>query len=188
MRRFLFNKALRVLLLTNAMVLVSGAMLIPIYALFVEDIGGSLMDASLTGGIFALVAGITTLFAGRFADRIKRDKLIVVYGYALSGLGFLLYNFVESILFLFAIQVLVGFSEAFYSPAFDKLYTKHVTIKKAGREWGAWESMNYFSIAIGAFLGGLIVTFFGFNVLFTIMAFLCCLSAIYIWQLPKRVL
>jgi MFS family permease len=188
MRKFLFNKALRILLITNGMVLISGAMLIPIYALFVEEIGGSLMDASLTGGIFALVAGITTLFAGRFADRIKRDELIVAYGYAISGIGFMLYNFVDSIWFLFAVQALVGFAEAFYSPAFDKLYTKHVTMKKAGREWGVWESLNYFSIAIGAIVGGLIVTAFSFKLLFMIMAVLCCLSAIYIWRLPKRVL
>ena len=53
MKRFLFNKALRILLITNGLVLLTGAMLGPIYALFVENISGDLLDASLTGDFFA---------------------------------------------------------------------------------------------------------------------------------------
>ncbi len=188
MKRFLFNKALRILLITNGLVLLAGAMLGPIYALFVENIGGDLLDASLTGGFFALAAGVTTLIAGKFADKNKRDELIVASGYLVMGIGFLLYIFVNSIWFLFGVQILIGFAEAFYSPAFDALYSKHVTKKKAGREWGAWESMNYFSIAVGAVIGGFIASNFGFNTIFAIMSALCFISAIYIFHLHKRVL
>ena len=76
MKKQICNKSLRILLITNGIVLIAGAMLGPIYALFVEKIGGSLLDASLTGGFFALAAGITTLLAGKFADKHK-DELIV---------------------------------------------------------------------------------------------------------------
>jgi MFS family permease len=188
MKRFLFNKALRILLITNGLVLLAGAMLGPIYALFVENIGGDLLDASLAGGFFALAAGVTTLIAGKFTDKNKRKEFIVGLGYAVMGLGFLLYIFVNSIWFLFGVQILIGFAEAFYSPAFDALYSKHVTKKKAGREWGTWESLNYFSIAIGAVIGGLIVSNFGFTAIFAIMSALCFISAIYLFHLHKRVL
>ena len=104
------------------------------------------------------------------------------------GLGFLLYIFVNSIWFLFGVQILIGFAEAFYSPAFDALFSKHVTKKKTGREWGTWESMSYFSIAIGAATGGLIVSNFGFTPIFAIMSTLCFISAIYIFYLHKRIL
>ena len=184
----IFNKALRILLITNGLVLLAGAMLGPIYALFVERIGGDLLDASLTGGLFALAAGVTTLIAGKFVDKNKRNELIIVLGYFTMGLGFLLYIFVNSIWFLFGVQILIGFAEAFYSPAFDALYSKHITKKKAGREWGAWESMNYFSIAIGAVIGGLIVSNFGFNAIFIVMSVLCFISAGYIFYLRKRIL
>jgi len=74
MKRFLFNKALRILLITDGLVLIAGAMLGPIYTLFVEKIGGNLLDASLSGGIFAFGAGITTLIAGKFADKFKEKE------------------------------------------------------------------------------------------------------------------
>ena len=186
--KLFFNKAIRILLLTNGIVLIAGAMLGPIYALFVERIGGSLLDASITGGVFAFAAGLTTLVAGKYADKIKENELIVSLGYSIMGVGFLLYIFVNSIYHLLLVQVLIGFSEAFYSPAFDALYSKHLTRKKAGREWGAWEAMNYFSIAFGSAIGGFIVTKFGFNVIFIIMALLCLSSSIYIYHLPRKIL
>ena len=184
----LFNRALRILLTTNGLVLLAAAMLGPISAIFVESVGGSLIDASLTGGIFALAAGLTTLVAGKYADKSKNDEKIVVFGYFLMGLGFFLLNFVNSVWSLFAVQALIGFAEAIYSPAFDAVYSKHLVIKKAGREWGAWESMRYFTTAVGAAIGGVIVTLFGFGAIFTLMAALCFISALYIWHLPRRVL
>ncbi len=188
MKRWLFNKALRILLITNGLVMVAGAMLGPIYAFFVKEIGGNLLDASLTGAFFALGAGITTLIAGKIADKSKRDEWIVAIGYAIMGFGFLTYMFVNSIWFLFGVQLLIGFAEAFYSPAFDSLYTRHTTKTKVGREWGVWEATNYFSLAGGAGIGGLIVTYFGFNTMFIVMAVLCFMSAVYIFHLHKRIL
>jgi len=188
MKKIFFNRALRILLITNGIVLISGSMLGPIYALFVEKVGGDLLDASFTGGVYALAAGLMTLIAGRYADKIKENELIVVIGYLMIAFGFLLYLFVDSIWFLFVIQIIIGFGEAIYSPAFDALYSKHIAETKAGRQWGAWESMNYFTCAAGAAIGGLIVAYFGFNAIFIIMTLLCLASALYIYLLPRKIL
>lgn len=188
MKKLFFNKALRILLFTNAMILVSVAMLAPIYAIFVERVGGDLMDASIAGGIFAFVAGITTLVSGKYSDKIKETELIIIFGYLIMGIGFLLYFWVSSVAFLFMVQVVIGLGEAIYSPAFDAVYSKHLDGHKSGTQWGAWESMNYFTLAFGAIIGGSIVTFFGFQILFAIMAILSFSSAIYIYHLKRNVL
>ncbi|MFH1611636.1 MAG: MFS transporter [Patescibacteria group bacterium] len=188
MKRLFFNKALRILLSTNAMILTAAAMLGPIYALFVERVGGDLMDASIAGGIFAFVAGLTTLVSGKYSDKIKENELIVVLGYVIMGVGFLLYFWVSSIVFLFIVQAIIGLGEAIYSPAFDAVYSKHLDGHKSGTQWGAWESMNYFTTAVGAVAGGGLVTLFGFQTLFVIMAMLCFSSAIYIYRLKRSVL
>lgn len=187
-KKFIFNRALRILLVTNAMVLVAGAMLGPIYALFVERIGGDLLDASFAGAIFAFVAGTTVLLSGRYSDKIKQKKLVVILGYIIMGVGFLLYTQVDSVWFLLFVQVVIGFGEAIYNPPFDALYSEHLDAGKDGTEWGAWESVNYYSVAVGAVAGGFFVTNFGFTPLFVIMALLCFLSALYVYKLPRRVL
>lgn len=188
MKKQFLNKPLRILLYTNAMILTAGAMLNPIYAMFVEKVGGDLMDASLSGGIFALVAGLTTLLSGKYADKIKENELIIVLGYVIMALGFFLFFFVNSIFFLFIAQAIIGFGEAIYGPAFDAVYSKHLDDHKSGLEWGFWESTNYFTRAVGAIIGGTIATLFGFKTLFIIMAGLCLVSGLYIFHLKRSVL
>ncbi|MCK5476992.1 MAG: MFS transporter [Candidatus Aenigmarchaeota archaeon] len=188
MRNIFFNRALKILLITNSLIMTASAMLGPIYALFVEKIGGNLLDASIAGGVFAFAAGITTLISGRYTDRTKEKQKIVVFGYFLIGIGFLLYIFVNSIWFLFFVQILIGFAQALCSPAFDALYSKHITKTRRGIEWGEWEASSYFSSAFGAVIGGVIVSLFGFNMLFIIMAFFCFSSSLYLCFLPKRIL
>src|SRR5680860_81477 len=183
-----FNKALRILLSTNAMILMAGAMLGPIYAIFVGTVGGDLMDASIAGGIFAFVAGVTTIISGKYSDKIKENELIIVLGYIIMGTGFFLYFWVNSIIFLFIVQAIIGLGEAIYSPAFDAVYSKHLSGHKSGTQWGAWESTNYFTTAIGAIVGGVLVTIFGFQTLFIIMGTLCFGSALYIYHLKRSVL
>ena len=173
MKKPFINRALKILLSTNAIILMSVAMIGPIYALYVEKVGGDLMEASLAGGIFALTAGITTLFSGKISDKIKESELIVVIGYFIMGIGFMLYTVVDSMIFLYVVQVIIGLGEAIYSPAFDSVYSKHLDSKQSGTQWGAWESMNYFTIAAGAVVGGFLVSLFDFKILFVVMALMC---------------
>jgi len=188
MKLLSLNKPLKILLFTNALIRISAAMLAPIYALFVKKIGGDLIDASLGGGIYALVAGLMTIISGRFSDKVKENELILVLGYSIMGIGFLLYFWINSIIFLFIVQAIIAIGEALYLPVFDALYTKHIDKNKTGSQWGLRESMNYFVIALGAIIGGGLASFFGFQTMFILMAFLCFVSAFYIYSLKRSVL
>ncbi|MBU1167764.1 MFS transporter, partial [Patescibacteria group bacterium] len=117
----MLNKAVRVLIITNGLILFAGALLGPIYAFFVKEIGGGILETSLTIGVFGLAAALTTYLTGLYVDRIKRPAMIVVVGYIVMGVGFFLYIFVESLWMLFLVQIVIGFAEAFYSPAIDTL-------------------------------------------------------------------
>jgi len=176
------------MLATNALILFAGAMLGPIFALYVKEIGGDLLTASISVAVFCVAAGIAVLIAGHYADKIKENELIIVFGYAVMGFGFIYYLFVDSVPTLLIAQVIIGFGEAIYIPAFDAIYSKHLDRKKAGREWAAWESLFYFTFAIGAVAGGLVVTQFSFDAIFVIMAILCFISAGYIYFLPRKIL
>ncbi len=186
MKNKTFNSSLKILLMTNAFILLAGAMLGPIYALFVKEIGGDLLDASIAGAVFAFAAGITVVVSGKFGDSVKENKFILLLGYFLMGLGFLLYMFVESLIVLLLVQVIIGLGEAVYAPIFDALYSKHLDRGKYATEWGVWESMDYFTSAFGAIAGGFFVTYFGFKAMFFLMALLCFSSCIYIWLVRKQ--
>lgn len=160
----------------------------PIYAIYVEKIGGNLLDIGLAGGVFALAGAVTAFITGRYSDKIKESEFFIVFSYAFMGVGFLLYMIVDSIFSLLLVQILIGISRASYGPAFDALYSRHLHLDHAGKTWGAWESMSYLATAIGATIGGIIAFTIGFNALFIAMAALCFFSAIYIFFLPREIL
>ena len=182
------TRPLKILLATNGLYYLSGSMLGPIYALFVEDVGGSLLDASYAFAVFAIAAGITAFISGKYTDKVKDPELIIVAGYLAVALGYFSYMLVGSIWHLFGAQILIGLGGALYSPAFDALYSEKTEKGKTGREWGAWEVMYYAVTAAGALIGGFVATYFGFDVLFAIMGTLTFASALYIYFLPRKAL
>jgi MFS family permease len=174
--------------MTNGLILIASAMLGPIYALFVDKVGGDILDAGFAGAAFSLAAGFTVIISGKLTDKIKEKELILVVGYVIMGLGFLSYIVVSSMWMLLIAQIVIGFGEAIYVPAFDAVYSKHLEEDNIGSQWGAWESMNYFATAGGAVVGGFVATKFGFSPLFVIMAILSIASGFYIWRLPRKIL
>lgn len=168
--------------------LLAKAMLGPIYALFVEDLGGDLVDAGLTFGVFAFAAGITTLIVGSLSDRVKEDELIISAGFLITAFGFFYYIFVDSLATLMIAQVIIGLGEATKFPAYDEVFSKHLDKGTGGREWGAWEALSYFTAAIGAVGGGYLAAEMGFDAIFIIMGALSLWAAIFIYRLPRKVL
>lgn len=182
------NRALRSLLTANSLVLLASAMLVPIYAIFVEEIGGDLMDASIAGALFTFAAAITSYLTGHYADQLRRKDFVVVLGATIMSLGFLALVIADSIHELFIIQIIIGLGEAIYYPPYDALYSENIQKSKKATSWGIYGSMEYFTATVGALLGGYIATTFGFNILFISMSLFCLASGVYLYMLPRKVL
>jgi len=170
------------------MILVATALFGPIYALFVKEIGGGLIDAGIAFGVFSFTAGLVTLVSGTLSDKVKEVELVIVLGFIVTSVGFLSYIFVDSMTGLLIAQIIVGLGTAIKYPAFDAVYSKHLDDGLGGREWGAWESMYYFTTAFGAVAGGYLATEFGFNAIFITMAVLSFLGGLFIYMLPRKLL
>ena len=182
------NKALRIMLFTNALILIASAMLAPIYAIFVEKIGGDLLDASYASALYSLISGLGVYVMAKYSNKIKEKELVVVAGYIIIAIGFLAYLFVQNVWNLLFVQIIIGLGVALYSPPWDTIYSEHLSKTNETTQWGAWESVNHFTVALGSFIGGLVVSFFGFNALFILMSTLSLASAIYIYKLPRNIL
>ncbi len=181
------HRIFRFLFITNMLVLFSGYMFSPIYALFVEKIGGNMLDAGLASSVFGITGAIVTLFIGRFVDKTNTSWIILALGYSLKSIAFLVLFFVNNVVGLIIVQVLLGMGGAIVWPPFDKLYTRFMDKNKIATAWGMWEAMDYFVGAIGAGIGGALTQFLGFKVLFLIMSFITLVSAIGVWYIHKKI-
>lgn len=169
------NKELKILLTSFSLIILAGGLFGPLYAVFVENIGGGLISAGGAYSFFSISAGVLMFLMGKWEDRVKHQEKLVVVGYLLSSFGFLGYLFIDRPIELFIVQIILGVAEAMWMPAFDSLYTRNLDKGKFASEWGIWDSLYFIIGGISAAAGGVIAKMYGFKFLFVVM-FLLSLS------------
>src|SRR3989344_2292908 len=179
------HKQLRLFLVVDGIYALAFGMLGPIYAVFVQQIGGDILEAGTAWAIFMISSGIGIFLMGKLQDRISKDKLFLVAGYAMRSLGFLGYYFVSNVTQMFVLQILLGLSVVIISPATYSFYSKHVNSKKRAFEWSLWEGMWYIAQGSGALAGGFLASLYGFKTLFLAMFGYSIVSLIIATQLRE---
>ena len=165
-------------------------MLVPVYALFVEKVGGGALSAGFTAGALGFAAAISAFVSGRMIDKLNPNQTrnILSLGWLAIGLAILLYMLVESVAALFVVQIILGLVKTVSAPAFDTLYSRHLDKSSTGQEYGVWEASFFLTAGIGAVIGGILVDNFGFNGVFIAMSSLAVFAAAYIRSVPEDIL
>ncbi len=172
------QRELKILLSASGLSILAAGLFGPIYAVFVQEIGGDLLTAGMAYSAFAIAAGILIFLISRWEDHIKHQEKLIIAGYALGCVGFFGYLLIQNPFDLFVVQSIFGVATAVGAPAYDGLYSRHLDKGKFVSEWGLWESMNYILIGISAAIGALLASLYGFRFLFAVMLVLSILGLI----------
>lgn len=169
------HKVLKVLIVSSLFFNFAIGMLGPIYAIFVQEMGGGILVASYSWAVYTAAVGSLILLFGRFEDRFNKRKVFIA-GRALNVVGIAGYLFVSSPLHLFIVQGILGIAVAMMNPTFEALYSRGLRRGREAFEWSVWEGSIYLAIALAAVLGGTVVALFGFQTLFITMTSFAFLS------------
>jgi MFS family permease len=140
----------------------------PFYAVFVEKIGGSLLDMGFTVTVFGICTGLLMIIVGKLSDKLNKE-LITVFGYGFFALGSLLYLIISSPWQLFVLQIIFAIGTACLSAHLTALFAKYVQKEKEGEQWGLEKGGSFIAVGIASFIGTLIVNQWGFEFLFFTM-------------------
>lgn len=141
----------------------------PIYAIFVMEIGGDVLEAGVAYGIFSLVSGLFVFFVGRSTFFKKRLRQMAVFGYVLFTLGNGGYLLIQNPFQLFIVQIILGIAGGILEPSWDGLFSANLTEERAAHSWATWAGIQNIAIGVGALAGGLIVALYSFKLLFMVM-------------------
>ncbi len=145
---------------------------IPIMALFVEQIRHNNTYIALWTGIVVAASGISNIiFApkiGRFADKIGPNKIIVV-SLTFCGVIFYLQSLVDNIYTLILLRLLLGAGLGGLMPCINAMFKKNVSSAKIGMVLGFNQSAFALGNFTGSFGGGIIASQFGIKNVFTIV-------------------
>lgn len=159
----------------------------PIYAIYVEEIGGDILAAGTSWAIFMIVSGIGIMIMGKIQDKMKREKPIIIFGSVLTSLAYLGYFFVSNVAQLFLVQALLGLSTVIKTPAYDSFYTRYLEQGKFASQWAAWESLWYISAGFAAIMGAFLAKIFSFKALFLAMFFLSLIGLAFVTKLEDKI-
>ena len=152
---------------------------IPLY-LYVER-GFSLQQTLYFFIFYAAIFAISTPFAAKFAAQagLKHSVLLGVPFYLVFVL--LLYFLPVLNTPLFVIAGMLGLSQAFYWMGMHLVFAHVSDHKHRGEEFGKRKFFTIIATMFGPLLGGLLIKFVGFNIVFILASLLLFLSAFFLF-------
>jgi MFS family permease len=180
------SRRIRILLYGSNIWFFGEGMLGPIFAVFTAKVGGNILDVSWIWAMYLLVTGVFTIIVGKISDQYVSKEKLMVSGYALNTVFTFAYLLVDSPATLLLVQAGLGVAAALATPTWDALYSDHEHGSTAGYLWGLAGGQAQFLTGIAVLLGGLILTYFSWTVLFVIMGTIQTIATIYQAQILRN--
>ena len=171
------HRNIKLLLLASTLIHAGANLLAPVYAVYIEQIGGNLLDAGIAVGIYAILKGILYFLFDK-VDESKFSKRVMMFtGYAIMGLGYLTYLFAQTPHHVFIIQGILAVGETIINPSWCATIAVSLEEGKERHIYSHFYGYRSLFEGLAAILGGLFAMQFGFNVVFGCMAGLALTSA-----------
>lgn len=136
----------------------------------------NLSSISLSWGAFLISTTFFLFILSRFGDKISDKKSLLLGGFAIRAISWILFIFVQDLAGLILVQIILGIGEALGTPSFEALFVEHLEKGKHIMDYSEWKLIVNATSAVAAILGGFFISKFGFNVLFISMAMLAIVS------------
>lgn len=179
------NKIQRWLLMASFIGTFAEQMITPLYGMFVDKIGGSILDAGIGYAIFSILTGLVIIITGKLKWFNNNLQLIVFLGFTISSFGDLGYYFVHNAVGLFIVQATNGISVGLLNPAWEALYTQNGEEGKEHELWSFWGGGANIATGLAALVGAGITTLISFKAMFLTTAAINVFAVYYsflIWR------
>jgi MFS family permease len=157
-------KSHQIILWSYALSMLSDGILIPIYAFFVQKVGGGILETAGAISAFSIVAGITTILITQKSWNAQHKLRFLWVGWLIWLLGVISYLFIYNVETLFVAAILTGLGNALANPALDAEFSE-ATSGDSFAGWGSFEGINSIVSGVAALMGGVVVIRFGFDTL-----------------------
>lgn len=150
----------------------------PLLAIFTERVGGSVLDISWAWAMYLVFYGVLSILLGRASDHMHKGRLMV-WGYGLNAVFTFGYLLVSNPLQLLAVQAGLGVAAALATPTWDALYDEYSDKKVDGMAWGLAGGTASIVTGIAIVIGGAIVEYSSFTLLFVTMGCIQVAATVY---------
>ena len=155
----------------------------PLYAIFTEKVGGDILDITWAWSAYLVCTGIFYILVGRIFNKRGFKSEMMVIGYSLNALLTFGYLLVSTPFHLFLVQAGLGIAEAIGTPLWDTLYAKNLSEEHDTYAWGLSTGQSQVVSGIAFAIGGMLVNYYSFDMLFVVMGGIQVVAALVIASL-----
>ena len=182
----MFNAKTRALLFADMFWFFGEGMLGPLFAVFAGKVGGDILDIAWAWATYLILTGVLIMFIGKISDKRFNKKKLVFIGYVFNAILTFGYLLVDSPFKLLLLQAGLGTAAAMATPTWNALYADYENKKHAGLLWGLADGGSQLFTGFAIIIGGLVVTYYSFNLLFIIMGIIQVISVILLYPILKK--
>lgn len=159
------NNYLYILTFAYAFSTFAQGIFMPIYAFFVQKIGGGILETSWAIAVYSILAGAGTIAIHKTSWSPRYRMHFLWFGWLLWVLSIGVYFvIVQNILTLYISQILNALGDALSKPIWDAEFTKKIE-RDPAQAWAFFEGTISIFGGIATLLGGFVATLYGFDVL-----------------------
>ena len=165
-------------LLLGASILIHSGVnfLSPIFAIYIGKIGGTILDAGIAVGIYAILKGLLYfVFKNIKEDKVSK-KVMISSGYFIMGIGYFLYMYASMPVHIYFIQAILSIGETIITPSWSAVIAMSLQKGKERHIYSNFYGYRSLFEGAAAISGGLFAMAFGFNTVFMIMFSFAVLS------------
>ncbi|MFH0936095.1 MAG: MFS transporter [Candidatus Woesearchaeota archaeon] len=157
---------------------------IPIY--LIREVNYSLQNVLWFYIIFSVTFGILTPFSAKIFNKIGFKYCILISAPIYLLFYILLYYLTQININLYYIAIIGGLANSFYWISFHSTFAKYSDHDHIGEQIGIWYSIAIFIGLLGPLIGGIILTFLDYRILFILVTITLILSVIPIFMIKVK--
>lgn len=182
------NHSLKLLLTINSIFVLAGNLLGPLYAVFIEGLGGSIAVVSGTWSVMLLTTTLVNFVLIRYGDKIKEHEYFLIAGFIFRAVAWIGFVYAHNLIAIILLQIVIGLGEAVGSTGFDAIMAEHLDKSSHIRDYAVWKTISNLLASLATLIGGFVVTWYGFSPMFIFMGIIALSCAIFTYLLPRRAL
>ncbi|MBM4402301.1 MAG: MFS transporter [Candidatus Cloacimonetes bacterium] len=194
-RRFFphVNKVVRILTLSDILILSGFGLLSPIFAVFLtEQIqGGNLEVVGFASTIYFLTKSLLQIPVAEYLDQKRGEKddfCAMLFGSIIISLVPLFYLFAKTPFHIYLAQIFYGIGSALSFPSWMAIFTRHIDKSAECFEWSIYYTATDLGGALTAALGGILAQNLGFRPLFFIVFAFSSLGSLLLIEIYLRMI
>lgn len=186
------NPIIRRFIIADLILFAGWGLVDPIFAIFILDKieGATLITLGVVAAVYWFVKSLIQIPVAIALDKTpteKDDYMVLVAALVLAGIASFAFTTINQIWQLYLVQLVKAVAFALYLPSFYSIFSGHLDKDHRSLEF----SLDSTSVGIAAgtagLISGVLAKYFGFTMVFIVVAILCFLAAGVIFSSPELV-